>query len=95
MTERRKVLKKEIEKELMKTIPFEYLNEHICFNTKTPSGGYIRLDTIGGDMNCIVVEFAENKKEAENNRFEDGDLLYLEDMTKNQMIEKVIENINE
>ena len=70
----RKEIKQIIERELVKGNQHEIIKGEMCFKTSTD--GYIRLDTIGGDYNCIVIEFAENKKEAMNNRFEDGVMLY-------------------
>ena len=53
------------------------------------------MDTIGGDYNCIVIEFAENKKEAMNNRFEDGDLLSIADLGIKEMTDIVAKQIKE
>ena len=53
-------IKRIIERELVKENRYEIIKGEMCFKTST--NGYIRLDTIGGDYNCIVIEFAENKR---------------------------------
>lgn len=65
------VAKNNIESELKRSEKYEIINGRVCFVTRT--NGYLRLDTISGKKDCIVIEFAEDKEEALNNRFEDGD----------------------
>ena len=89
----RREIKRIIERELVKENRYEIIKGEMCFKTST--NGYIRLDTIGGDYNCIVIEFAENKKEAMNNRFEDGDLLYIADLGIKEMTDIVAKQIKE
>ena len=89
----RKEIKQIIERELVKGNQHEIIKGEMCFKTSTD--GYIRLDTIGGDYNCIVIEFAENKKEAMNNRFEDGDLLCIADLGIKEMTDIVAKQIKE
>lgn len=71
------VAKENIESELKSSEKYEIINGRVCFLTKT--NGYLRLDTISGKKDCIVIEFAENKEEALNNRFEDGDTFAFSD----------------
>ncbi len=89
----RKEIKQIIERELAKENRYEIIKGEMCFKTST--NGYIRLDTIGGDYNCIVIEFAENKKEAMNNRFEDGDLLCIADLGIKEMTDIIVKQIKE
>lgn len=93
MIKDRKKLKQMIENVLAQEKKYEIINGRMCFGTLL--GGYIRLDTIGGDHNCIVIEFAENKRDARNNRFEDGDLLYVDEMTVDEMIDTIKKQIEE
>ena len=93
MIKDRKKLKQMIENVLAQEKKYEIINGRMCFGTLL--GGYIRLDTIGGDYNCIVIEFAENKRDARNNRFEDGDLLYVDEMTVDEMTETIKKQIEE
>ena len=86
-------IKQIIERELAKENRYEIIKGEMCFKTSTD--GYIRLDTIGGDYNCIVIEFAENKKEATNNRFEDGDLLCIANLGIKEMTDIVAKQIKE
>ena len=87
MIKDRKKIRKIIEEKIKEDNPYEIIDEKACF--KTSSGGYVRLDTIGDDYDCIVIEFAENKNEAKNNRFEDGDLLDVS-TTAIEEIEKIV-----
>ena len=87
MIKDRKRIRQTIEEKIMKDNQYELLNGKTCF--KTMSDGYVRLDTIGDDYNCIVIEFAENKREAKNNRFEDGDLLDVGEFSLEE-IEKIV-----
>ena len=89
----RKAIKQIIERELATVNRYEIIEGKKCF--KTSSNGYIRLDTLGDDYNCIVIEFAENRKEAMNNRFEDGDLLYIDDLGIKEMIDIVAMQIKD
>lgn len=45
--------------------------------------------------NAIVVEHAFSLEEAKKNMFEDGDLFYLDELNEEQMLEKMIEEIEE
>lgn len=65
------------------------IENRACF--LTASEGLLRLDVIFGDS--IVIEFAENMKEAENNRFEDGDIFPLKKYTEEELINIVREAI--
>lgn len=87
MIKDRKIIRQTIEEKIMRDTPYETYNGKICF--KTSSNGYVRLDTIGDDYNCIVIEYAENKSEAKNNRFEDGDLFDVDEFLLEE-IEKIV-----
>ena len=43
------------------------------------NGLYFRIDTMGGKINGIVVEYADNEEQADVNLFEDGDVFFLSD----------------
>lgn len=43
--------------------------------------------------NAIFASYASGAADAKNNIFEDGDLHYVEDMTKEQMLEEIIQEI--
>lgn len=67
-----KVLKQNIEEYLKNEVSFEIINSKACFNAL--GGGFLRLDTMGGGTDgYVVLEFAENKRDAKNNRFWDCD----------------------
>lgn len=78
-------IKDKIEKKISPKKNSIFLKKRECF--KTISGGFLRLDTIFGDS--IVIEFAENMKEAENNRFEDGDIFSLKEYNEDELTDIV------
>ena len=73
----REEVKKEVEDILKRDKEYRIIQGRPCYLTKEK--GFVRLDTIGGGTDCIVVEFAENEEEACNNRFEDGDLFPIDE----------------
>lgn len=89
----RKKRKENIENRLRETKQYILIEGKMCFIAK--DGGFIRLDTIGDDQNCIVIEYAENEKDARNNVFEDGDLLYMNELSEDEMVKEVIKQIEE
>jgi hypothetical protein len=88
-----KEIKEKLENRLKAEIKSEVIAERVCF--KTLDGGYLRLDTIGADYNCVVIEYARDRRDAKNNVFEDGDLLFSEEMSEEEMIALIKEEINE
>ena len=68
------------------------INDKDCF--LLPNGVLISL---GGfpDFGAIVVEYAENFEEAKLNRFEDGDLFYLEEMDEETMFRAMLREIEQ
>lgn len=80
------MIKKQIENKIAEKKRPTRIGNRICFATL--SGGFLRLDEIYGD--CIVIEFAENIKEARNNRFEDGDIFSVKEYGEENLC-KIIE----
>ncbi len=78
-------MKDEIEKKIAEKDRPAVIENRVCF--ETASGGFLRLDAIFGDS--IVIEFAENLKEARNNRFEDGDIFSLEEYNEDELVDIV------
>ena len=70
-TSKAKAIKQNIEDYLKNEAPYEIINSRACFNSL--GGGFLRLDTMGGADGYVVLEFAENKRDAKNNRFWDCD----------------------
>lgn len=71
-TSKAKAIKQNIEDFLKNEASFEIINSRACFNSL--GGGFLRLDTMGGGTDgYVVLEFAENKRDAKNNRFWDCD----------------------
>lgn len=63
---------------------------YLCF--RKADGGIFSLCSFPNDL-ALVIEHAENQQEAELNRFEDGDLFYLEDMDEETMFQAMLREI--
>ena len=59
-----------------------------------PDGVLFALDYLG-PYGALVIEYAENVEEAKLNRFEDGDLFYLEDMDEGTMLRAMLREIEQ
>ena len=44
---------------------------------------------------AIVVEYAPSEEEARKNLFEDGDLFYMDELNRKEMLKKILMEINE
>nr|DAW79256.1 MAG TPA: hypothetical protein [Caudoviricetes sp.] len=82
-------MKNKIEKRIAEEKKPTLVENRVCF--KTVSGGFLRLDEIFGDS--IVIEFAENMREAKNNRFEDGDIFLLKEYSEDELVNIITEAI--
>ena len=82
-------MKNKIEKRIAEEKKPTLVENRVCF--KTVSGGCLRLDDIFGDS--IVIEFAENMREAKNNRFEDGDIFLLKEYSEDELVNIITEAI--
>ena len=75
--------KKSIERRLWgKLVPLK-VSGLSCFYTAT--GGVVVVDSLPS-YNALVLGHADNLAEAEQNRFEDGDLFYLDEMDEDAML---------
>ena len=63
-----------------------------CF--RTADGRIIGLDFMG-PYGALVIEYAENETEAKLNRFEDGDLFFLEGMDEETMFRAMLKEIGQ
>lgn len=82
-------MKNKIEKRIAEEKKPTLVENRVCF--ETVSGGFLRLDGIFGDS--IVIEFAENMREAKNNRFEDGDIFSLKEYSEDELVNIITEAI--
>lgn len=59
------------------------------------SGGMVcRIDSLGGEYDALVVEYADNLELAKKNVFgEDGDLFYMDEMDVEEMFQAMLEEI--
>lgn len=89
--EQRKSRKARIEERLAARYSEIEIKGERCFLKRT--GGVFHIDTIGGEHNCLVIEFAESLREAEACFPDDGRLYYMDDMSEAEMFEAMIQEI--
>ncbi len=80
-----------IDDNLRKTNTPINVNGKNCFILSTDV--VIHIDMIK-NMNAIVVEYADNMDEAKINRFEDGDLFYVDEHDESDMLKSILNEIN-
>lgn len=68
------------------------VNGLTCF--ARPDGSFFTLDCLVS-YGAIVIGYAENKNDVLQERFEDGDLFYLEDMDEETMYQSMIQEIEQ
>ena len=76
---------------LRKTNRCVNINEKNCFILS--NNVVIHIDMIKG-MRALVVEYADNIDEAKINRFEDGDLFYIDEYDEGNMLKSILNEIN-
>lgn len=54
---------------------------------------YFKITVFPKSINALVVEYADGLVEAKNGGSEDGDLFYVDDMTKEEMLAEMIQEI--
>lgn len=65
-------------------------NEYF-YNKK--DNGYFKVTVFPIRFNALVIEYAYGLIDAKNNCFEDGNLHYVDDMSKEQMLDEMLEEI--
>lgn len=88
LMERSKALEGRFEKMFDKRI----IKERTCFACH--NGMLFALDYIP-PYGALVLEYADNVEEAKMNRFEDGDLFFLEEMDEETMFQSMIQEIKQ
>lgn len=86
--------------ELLKKLEYRLSNEFeqidvnglICF--LLPSGAVANLIEFG-EYKAIAAQYADDITKAEKNIFEDGDLYFTEDMTEEEILAALLEEMNE
>lgn len=68
------------------------IGEKKCFRLE--DGRIISLGTVTS-YGALVIEYADDYDEAAMNRFEDGDLFYLEDMSEDEMLRSMLQEISD
>lgn len=81
-----------LEKMLEQRYPRMLINSRLCF--MKPTGEIFSLQKFPGE-DAIVVEYATNCAEAALNRFEDGDLFYLDEMDEETLIRCILQEIRQ
>ncbi len=90
ITKNAKQIKTNLENELMKAYEYEILDKELAFEAL--DGSFVRLDILGDN---IIIEWAENKEEAKNNRFEDGDWFGIHEYNTGEILQAVFEILEE
>lgn len=83
--------KKYIASQLKKKYESLTVNDRECF--RLPNKEVIHVDSMGGEYDAIVIEYAENIQAARKNLFEDGDLFYMDEMSEKEMLQAIMEEI--
>ncbi len=73
------------------TFEMTEVGERDCF--VHPEGWFFTLGVLAADK-ALVIEYADNKNEAHLNRFEDGDLFYVDELDEETMFRMMLEEIN-
>ena len=81
-----------IVEQISERYPAKKIGPNKCFYNKEKND-YFMVD-IFRHFGAIFVEYANGVNEAQNNIFEDGDLFYPDDGTKEEMLEKILAEIN-
>lgn len=89
-TEQRNEMFQKIKIRLNALYERENIKDKECFKHK--DGLYFRLFEFPGE-NALCVEYALDREDAILNRFEDGDRFYLDEMTEDEMLQSIIEEI--
>ena len=88
LLERSKALERRFETLFQKCV----INDRDCFSR---TDGMIFAVDFLLSFGALVIEYAENADEAKKNRFEDGDLFYIEDMDEETMYNSMIQEIEQ
>lgn len=67
------------------------INQELCFISS--DGQVFHIDKIS-EWNAIVAEYADTYDDALHARMEDGDLLYLDDMTEDEMLTAILAELD-
>ena len=68
------------------------INGTVCFLLN--NGIVCRLDSMGGDYNALVIEYADNLDLARKNVFgEDGNLFYMDELGEEDMLIAMLQEI--
>ena len=57
------------------------------------NGMFFKIAAVGGGIDSIIVEYADNRELADNNCFEDGDAFCMKDYTPEEIIRNVLQEI--
>lgn len=70
------------------------IDDSICFFASR--GAICRLDSIGDEYNALVIEYADNLEMAKKGIFgEDGDLFYMDELSEDEMLQAMIQEIED
>lgn len=84
--------KNKLEQLLSQRFESVYIKGNLCFCKQ--NGAVFSLCAFPKDA-AIVIEYADSIEEAKINRFEDGDMFYVEEMDEETMLQAVLREINQ
>lgn len=67
------------------------INGDKCF--LLPNGNVICVTALGGEVNALIIEFADNIEEAQKYNTEDGRLYYTEELDPEEMLDEMLKEI--
>lgn len=91
LQEQRRNRKERIDARLSERYEGVEINGERCFLRS--AGGVFHIDTIGGEQNGLVIEFAKSRQEAEHCFPDDGRLYLMDEMTEDEMFEAMVKEI--
>lgn len=85
-------LLKRLEDRLSRVFEIVTVGNNVCFRL---DNGTIAHLIAFVDWKCIVVEYADNVKEAKKNMYEDGDQFYISEMSEEDLFNAIVEEMSE
>ncbi len=81
-----------LEDRLSNTFEKVAIGDNVCFLLENGSVAHL---TVFLNWGCVVVEYADSIEDAKKNIYEDGDQFYITDMTEDDMLNSILEEMEE
>ena len=85
-------LLKRLEDRLSNTFEIVAIGNKVCFLLENGTIAHLTAFTEWG---CVVVEYADSVNEAKKNLFEDGNQYYISELTEDELLNAISEEIKE